>query len=226
MTDVTQKDLKAVLALNTLTIEKVRQSVVEDLKEQEEKIEELDNKVSNFSVLVGPKGDKGDPGKDGRDGRDGRDGLDGEDGKDGKDGKDGENISPELVDELFNELTKVKNEVKEKSRPVGWGAHPLVIQGSGTTVDKITRTINFTGATVSRSPSGVVTVAIGSFQTPTSGTVDGSNAVFVWATAPNVIVVDQGRMMQQTSSDGTVNWTGTTTTTLTVPPNFDIYSIA
>jgi hypothetical protein len=64
------------------------------------------------------------------------------------------------------------------------------------------------------------------FQIPTSGPVDGSNKTFIWATAPNVIVVDQGRAMQQTSSDGTVNWTGTTTTVLTNAPNNDIYATA
>lgn len=64
------------------------------------------------------------------------------------------------------------------------------------------------------------------YQVPTSGVVNGSNQVFVWATAPSVIVVDQGRAMQKTSSDGTVNWTGTLTTTLTVAPTFDIYATA
>lgn len=59
---------------------------------------------------------------------------------------------------------------------------------------------------------------------PTSGVVDGSNTVFVFDTAPSVIVVDTGRVMQQTSDDGTVNWTGTLTVTLTVAPNFDIYA--
>ncbi len=63
------------------------------------------------------------------------------------------------------------------------------------------------------------------FQQPTSGTVDGSNAVFVWATAPNVISVD-GVPKQKVSSDTTVNWTGTTTTTLSVAPTFDVFAIA
>lgn len=64
------------------------------------------------------------------------------------------------------------------------------------------------------------------YQAPTSGTVDGSNATFVFATAPSVIVVDQGRAMQKTSSDGTVNWTGTTTVVLTIAPVSDIYATA
>lgn len=61
------------------------------------------------------------------------------------------------------------------------------------------------------------------YQQPT-GTVNGSNQVFTWSTAPNVIVVDQGRSMQKVSSDGTVNWTGTTTTTLAIAPNYDVFA--
>ena len=64
----------------------------------------------------------------------GKGGADGKAGVDGAPGKDGQ------------------------SR-IGWGAHPLVIQGSGVTKTKVARTINFTGATVSQSVDGVTTVA-------------------------------------------------------------------
>lgn len=60
------------------------------------------------------------------------------------------------------------------------------------------------------------------YQVPTSGSVNGTNTVFVWTTAPNVIVVD-GVPKHKTQSDGTTNWTGTTTTTLSVAPNYDIF---
>lgn len=73
-------------------------------------------------------------------------------------------------------------------------------------------------------PSGSSGTSVG-FQMPT-GTVDGSNAIFTFAVAPNVISVDQGRVMQKTSSDGTVNWTGTAVVTLAVAPNFDIFGVA
>lgn len=66
--------------------------------------------------------------------------------------------------------------------------------------------------------------ATGAFNKLTAtGTVDGSNTIFTFSSAPSIIVVDQGKAMQKTSSDGTVNWTGTTTITLTVAPVFDIY---
>lgn len=63
------------------------------------------------------------------------------------------------------------------------------------------------------------------YQQPTSGTVNGVNQVFVFATAPNVLSVDGGRNIQKVSSDGTINWTGTTTVTLSVAPNFDVFAV-
>lgn len=58
-----------------------------------------------------------------------------------------------------------------------------------------------------------------------TGTVDGSNAIFVFTSAPSIVTVDNVPK-QKTSSDGTVNWTGTTTITLTIAPNYDIFGQA
>jgi hypothetical protein len=64
----------------------------------------------------------------------------------------------------------------------------------------------------------------GSFSKLTAtGTVNGINTAFTFTSAPSIIIVDGGRAMQKTSSDGTVNWTGTTSITLTLAPNNDIY---
>lgn len=138
-------------------------------------------------------------------------------------------ISRSAIEGLDEDITTIKKEAATRATP-GWGAHPLAIQGSGTTKVKVARTINFTGATVTHSPQGVTTVAITGggtgFQQPTSGAVDGSNTVFVFTNAPNAITVDGGRAMQKVSSDGTVNWTGTTTITLAIAPTFDIFSSA
>ena len=90
-----------------------------------------------------------------------------------------------------------------------------LVQGSGITITNGHGTV-----TIAASVSG------SGFQTPTSGTINGTNKVFVWTTAPNAISVDNGRIIQATSSDGTINWTGTTTTTLTIAPNNDLFSIA
>lgn len=56
-----------------------------------------------------------------------------------------------------------------------------------------------------------------------TGTVDGSNQVFVFSSAPSVIVVDDARVMNKTGKDGNGNWTGTTTVTMQVAPTFNIY---
>lgn len=65
----------------------------------------------------------------------------------------------------------------------------------------------------------------GGYQQATSGVIDGSNQTYTWATAPNALCVDN-RVIQKVSLDGTVNWTGTTTTILTIAPNFDLFAVA
>lgn len=60
--------------------------------------------------------------------------------------------------------------------------------------------------------------------TPSSGVVNGTNTVFVFASAPSVIVLDNGNVMNKVSSDGTVNWTTVgTTVTLSQAPSFNIF---
>jgi len=62
------------------------------------------------------------------------------------------------------------------------------------------------------------------FQLPLSGAVNGTNQTFVWAKAPNVIVVD-GVPYIATSQDGTQNWLGSTTTVFqNIAPNSSIFS--
>ena len=63
----------------------------------------------------------------------------------------------------------------------------------------------------------------GSFtlMTPT-GDVDGSNNIFTFTSAPSVIVRD-GVAITEIAKDGTANWTGTTTVTLLLAPNFDLF---
>lgn len=113
-------------------------------------------------------------------------------------------------------------------QPGGGGSGNSLTVTDGThTVTPVT-TIDFTsGATVSNGGGGIVDVAITGgtgYQAPT-GTVNGSNQTFVFAVAPNVINVD-GVDKRKTQSDGTVNWTGTTTVVLTVAPTFDCFGVA
>jgi len=104
-----------------------------------------------------------------------------------------------------------------------------VVTATVTSAGQVNSIVAGTNVTVDSSdPANPIVSATGGsatgYQSP-SGTVNGSNTVFVFSTAPNAIVVD-GVPMQKTQSDSTANWTGTTTITLSVAPNFDIFGIA
>jgi len=76
------------------------------------------------------------------------------------------------------------------------GSRPLQIQESGTVKEKTARFINFTGASVSRSADGVVTVAVASnVETPT-GAVDGANTTYTVLHTPKYITLD-GQMLYE-----------------------------
>jgi hypothetical protein len=68
-------------------------------------------------------------------------------------------------------------------------------------------------------------VGVGSsgFEIPT-GTVNGTNREFTWLVEHNAISVD-GIILQKTQQSGDTNWSGTTTTTLTVAPVFSIFGL-
>ena len=135
--------------------------------------------------------------------------------------------------EIENKLEDLSDELDAlKKKPVvpvvlGGRAGPQILS-SNTKVGPRANEINFgTGFTVA-DEYGRITVeasASGFSLLTATGTVDGSNKDFTFTSAPSIIVVDQGRQMQQTSSDGTVNWTGTTSVSLTVAPNFDVYGL-
>lgn len=94
-------------------------------------------------------------------------------------GKDG---SPDTGDDIIKKINKadllieksaiagieeLEKKVEEKTGNtvrVGWGAHPLQVQGLGIVIDKNTRVLNFKGpslTSVTRLPNGVVEVVIG-----------------------------------------------------------------
>lgn len=108
--------------------------------------------------------------------------------------------------------------------------HTIQDEGSALTTRKY---LNFVGAGVTATDDvlnnatkiTISTSAGAGYQQPSSGSVDGSNTIFIFAVAPNAIVVD-GVSLQKTATDTTANWTGTTTITLAVAPNFDIYGVA
>jgi hypothetical protein len=173
----------------------------------------------------GPQGPMGLRGLTGEPGRPGRDGKDGREGKDGRDGRDGRDGSPDTGDEIIQKIndsegqidsSRIKNLPHGVTQIIEHGgfAETQIKAGTNTTVTKDVFgnwVISSTG-----SSGGVILSA--------TGTVNGSNTVFVFSSAPSMIVRD-GMMMRQTSSDGTVNWTGTTTITLAVAPNFDLFGL-
>lgn len=113
--------------------------------------------------------------------------------------------------------------------------HRLLVTSAGgtisvtdgvTTVTSVTEIDFVSGATVANGGGGVAQVTISGggssgFQRPLSGGLSGTNT---WSTAPNSITVDN-LTLQKTSTNGQVNWTGTTTTVLTVQPTQDIFSL-
>ena len=122
----------------------------------------------------------------------------GERGEDGEDGEDGKTPTKDELLALIKPLIPepIKGEKGDSGTAgingrsvVGWGAHPLnVYDSNGTAIDNVTRHIKFTGATVSRSPDGVVTVAVsGSAGTAVYGeVVAGSANTFTLAHTPTV----------------------------------------
>jgi|SRR6185312_8804348 len=86
-------------------------------------------------------------------------------------------------------------------------SHDSTLSGSGTPSDPLT-VVGGTGT---------------GYQKPLTGSLN--QATFTWTTAPNVIVVDN-IPRQKVQSDGTINWTGTTTTILNIWPTYDIYATA
>lgn len=97
-----------------------------------------------------------------------------------------------------------------------------------TGVDTLTFTSGVTATPVGDGTELQLAVTGGSggsgYQAPLTGGLTGTNT---WSTAPNVLVID-GVPRQKVQTDGTVMWTGTTTTVLTGAPlpTFDIFSSA
>jgi hypothetical protein len=126
-----------------------------------EQIGSAHERIETIKLTPGPKGDRGDQGEKGEQGNPGRDGAD---------GRDAEDLT-ETIEELRTEIAAKPNTPVR----IGWGAHPLTIQGLGIAIDKNTRVINFTGTglgSVTRSNDGVVTVNLSGGGSGTGTIVD------------------------------------------------------
>lgn len=196
----------------------------------------------------GDKGDTGDRGSEGERGEIGARGLAGTKGEKGDKGERGEEGSPDTGAVIVKKINASKSKIKRDSiegmeeieglaksananvkRYIQMGGSPLIGIQSASGATQRVDTINFlsgftvtpvgqgTQVNVTASGGGGFTVLV-----PT-GMVDGSNQTFVFASAPSVIVVDQSRVMVQTSRDLNANWTGTTTVVMQIAPNSDIF---
>lgn len=93
-----------------------------------------------------------------------------------------------------------------------------IIAGTNITIDPV----GGTGAVTINSTGG----SGGSGYEPATGAVDGSNAVFGPFTVAPTVIVSDFRVLRKTEDGGTtVNWTGTTTITVTEPPTNHIYKL-
>lgn len=192
-----------------------------------------DRGVDGMSIK-GDKGDKGDigntgergmqgiqgiPGRDGIDGTNGKDGRNGLDGRDGKDGRDGRNGKDAVItDEILKPFTEKLEKLSTTLSPKG----KIDQRWHGGGLSRVSHDSTLSGSGTPSDPLFVVAGSSSGFQLPLTGALTGTNT---WTTAPNAIAVD-GLVLQKVQQDGTVNWTGTTTTVLTVAPNFSVCAIA
>lgn len=133
------------------------------------------------------------------------------------------------IEDVKNELDALKKEVKTSARGIIiGGSRPIKVLQNGTEVSGSMTELNFVNATidtvgVSRRRVNITTTG-GLSKLEATGTVDGANTSFTFTSAPSIIVVD-GVPLQKTQSDGTANWTGTTSVILLKAPVFDIFGL-
>lgn len=188
------------------------------------------------SKVVGPQGEQGKAGKDGRNGRDGRNGIDGNNGnngQEGKAGKDGRNGSTDSAEDIVTKLESLKKDARLSIKAIKGLDKFLADFGNSVkngvserSRDRIIGGTNLTaGTNITISPSGVISSTGGSgtgftLLTPT-GTVDGSNANFVFTSKPTYIISD-GAWYRENKG-----WTYSgSTATMAVPPSTDIWGFA
>lgn len=146
-----------------------------------------------------------------------------------------DSLPKEIPKKITDDLDTLSEDIKKlqkdfKMIPRGGGSMPRQWQINGSTIATRYSDLNFvTSGWVAThndttKKTDITISGIGAPIIPT-GTIDGSNTIFVFPIAPTYICVDQGRFMQKISKDGTENWTGTTSVSLLVAPTFDIFGL-
>jgi len=121
----------------------------------------------------------------------------------------GKRMNMDFIDGLSQTIQSLSSQITSKGYLHGGG--DTVKAGSGVAI-----TSDANGAKIISFSSS------SGFQRPLTGALN--QGTFTWTTAPNVIVVD-GVPRQKLQTDGTQNWTGTTTTVLSIWPTFDVFSV-
>lgn len=186
------------------------------------------------SPLKGEKGDKGESvmGPRGRDGKDGRDGEDGQPGQMPTIDYTSivEVLHGPLKASLLKEIPKMEDirayltSSKSKGRLKGKELDMTDLRWHGGGISSVVHDTTLTGNGTTSSPLSVVGGVSSGFQIPT-GAVNGVNLIYVYAVAPNAIVVD-GATLQKTDQSGNHNWSGTTTITLLIAPTISTFAVA
>lgn len=187
-------------------------------EEHERQIEDWDSTSRHLLSIEHIKGEQGENGMDGRDGFDGKD-------------ADEEAIKSSILEVLpalipepipgkdaeFDQQALIKAVIKEiqNSKALDLthikGAQKFIKDGVSYKIEEL---MHGAGSNTGGSFSVLV---------PT-GIVNGVNRTFTFTKAPGIISIDNGNLMNQVSSDGTVNWTIVgTTVTMSQAPNFNIY---
>lgn len=151
----------------------------------------------------------------------------------GKDYFDGESVDEKaLIKKVIKEVLKRLPEIDTMNQHgyASGGANAYTLQALGATLPAAITTLNFDSGITASYSGGVLTLTSSGgggsgYQAVTSGTVDGTNATFVFATAPNAICVD-GIIINKVGDGITAGWTGTTTVVLTIAPTMYIFAIA
>lgn len=209
----------------------------------------LKRDIRTISLTPGKDGRDGLDGKDGvgKDGRDGRDGKDGHDALDETPDQIIEKINTSnllIKKERIEGLVDIIQNVVASAVPIttnffnGLRAKNLTINGAtavqrGDTVfvtvtagtGTVQSVVAGTNVTVDNTdPANPIVSATGGGSFPVMVPTGSLNqGVFTFTSAPSIIVLDNGNTMNKVSKDGSVNWTGTTTVTLTQFPSFNIF---
>lgn len=210
----------------------LHERVVELGDKVKEATDDFSRKIARVKAQKGDKGDRGDDGSDGEDGKDFdismlkpefiRNLLESFDDEDemfdisrtkGWKGFTGEQTA--RIDRALSILDQRTQYLLNKKSSSGAAGVSSVVAGTGINVDNT----DPANPIVSATGTSGITILI-----PT-GSVNGTNTIFTFTSAPKVIVLDNGNMMNKVSSDGTTNWTGTTTITLNQAPSFNIFGL-